>query len=65
MTTKPIKHLRTKESTEPGHVTRYHAACGATGTAGRDFPKALEFVSCPLCAAKVPRARLHGKMRAK
>ena len=61
MNPKPIKHLRTREATEPGSITRFFGACGANGTAGRDFPKDLDFVTCPKCAAKVPKAKLHKK----
>lgn len=57
----PIKHLRKREETEPGHITRYYAACGKNGTAGRDYPKDINFVTCPQCAARVPRSRLQGQ----
>lgn len=53
-----IRHLRTREETEPGKIIRYYALCGANGTAGRDFPKELDRVSCVKCWAKTKTKRV-------
>ena len=51
--TTPIKHLIRIQRAEIGGVTRYHAACGHSGTVKREFTNLLTGTTCPRCAATV------------
>ena len=49
-----VTHLLRRTQDEPGHITRYVAFCGATGTASRDFSanltrKGVQIVTCQSC----------------
>ena len=54
-----VKHLVFITKTEnSGHITRYVAACGASGTTSRDYAANLtangrQVVTCPVCIASI------------
>lgn len=50
---KPPKHLRIRESSELGGLTRYHGRCGATGLNNREYTKSKKQTTCPKCLERL------------
>ncbi len=48
----PVKHLRTRESSELGG-TRYHGICGSSGLRNTEYAKSTKAVTCAACLVRV------------
>ena len=58
MNARIVKHLRIRESSELGGMTRYHALCGASGLNNREYTKDMDAMNCVKCNAVAKTRRM-------